>query len=383
MDLRILLDKNRRKNYNTIEPLKWLRNKGVRDMKKQVSIRDVAREAGVSPATVSYILNDTPNLSFTPETREKVMAAVEKLHYVANQAAKTLGSSRVEGIVQSRLVGIVIPQTENKRKESHIMFGNPFYGTFLSAVELEIRKAGYHLILSGTNPGQSYIDIVKSRTLDGVIILGAYPSGDAAEYKKYNVPAVLVDCYGSDENFFYSIRTDDRKGGYMATKYLIDHGHRNIAYVTGELKENGVNSERYLGYLDALKEAGIKPLKKNLFEGYVDYKYGAEVAQKLAKDRKGITAVFVSSDITAVGLINSLHGLDISVPNDISIIGFDDVEYAKMCFPGLTTIRQNIMEKGKQAAQLMIEAAQNRSLPRNERIIPMELIERGTVKSIL
>lgn len=352
-------------------------------MKKQVSIRDVAREAGVSPATVSYILNDTPNLSFTPETREKVMAAVEKLHYVANQAAKTLGSSRVEGIVQSKLVGIVIPQTENKRKESHIMFGNPFYGTFLSAVELEVRKAGYHLILSGINPGQSYIDIVKSRTLDGVIILGAYPSQDAAEYKKYNVPAVLVDCYGSDENFFYSIRTDDRKGGYMATKYLIEKGHRNIAYVTGELKENGVNSERYLGYLDALKEAGIKPLKKNLFEGYVDYKYGAEVAQKLAKDRKGITAVFVSSDITAVGLINTLHGLGVSVPNDISVVGFDDVEYAKMCFPGLTTIRQNIMEKGKQAAQLMIEAAQNHSLPRNERIIPIELVERGTVKSIL
>ena len=116
-------------------------------MKKQVSVKDVAREAGVSPATVSYILNDTPGLSFTPETRQKVVDAAEKLHYVANQAAKTLGSSRAEGIVQSKLIGIVIPQTENKRKESHIMFGNPFYGTFLSAVELEVRKAGYQLIL--------------------------------------------------------------------------------------------------------------------------------------------------------------------------------------------------------------------------------------------
>ena len=145
-------------------------------MRKQVSVRDVAREAGVSPATVSYILNDTPGLSFTPETRQRVLAAAEKLHYVANQAAKTLGSGRAEGIVQSKLIGVVIPQTENKRKESHIMFGNPFYGTFLSAVELEARRAGYQLILSGTNPGQSYIDIAKSRTLDGVIILGAYPS---------------------------------------------------------------------------------------------------------------------------------------------------------------------------------------------------------------
>ena len=351
-------------------------------MKKQVSIKDVAREAGVSPATVSYILNSTPGLSFTPETREKVMTAVENLHYVANQAAKTLGSSRTEGIVQSKLIGIVIPQTENKRKESHIMFGNPFYGTFLSAVELEIRKAGYHLILSGTNPGQSYIDIVKSRTLDGVIILGAYPSGDEAEYKKYKIPAVLVDCYGCNDSFFYSVRTDDRLGGYLATKHLIEKGHRKIAIVTGELKEHGVNSERYQGYLDALSEAGIRSLKRNLFEGYVDYRYGVEAAQRLAKNRMGVTAVFATADITAVGLINGLHAAGISVPGDISVIGFDDAEYAKMCFPGLTTIRQNITEKGKQAARLMIDAVQNRGLPCVERIIPMELIERGTVREV-
>ena len=155
-----------------------------------------------------------------------------------------------------------------------------------------------------------------------------------------------------------------------------------IAIVTGELKEHGVNSERYQGYLDALREAGIRPLKRNLFEGYVDYRYGAEAAQNLAKNCRGVTAVFATADITAVGLINGLHEAGISVPGDISVIGFDDAEYAKMCFPGLTTIRQNIMEKGRQAARLMIEAVQNHGLPRVERIIPMELIERGTVMEV-
>lgn len=351
-------------------------------MKKQVSIKDVAREAGVSPATVSYILNATPGLSFTPETCERVMSAAEKLHYVANQAAKTLGSSRTEGIVQSKLIGVVIPQTGNDSIESPIKFGHTFYGTFISAVELEVRKAGYHLLISGTNPGQSYIDIVKSRTLDGVIILGAYPLEDAEEYKKCKIPAVLVDCYGSEDNFFYSVRTDDRLGGYMATKYLIDKGHRNIAIVTGHVKEHGVNYERYQGYLKALEEAGISPLKSNLFEGYVDYGFGAEAAKLIAKDRMNITAVFVAADITAVGLINGLHGMGISVPDDISVIGFDDTEYAKMCFPELTTIRQNIMDKGREAAHLMIEAVQNRKLPHVERIIPIEVIERGTVKDL-
>lgn len=351
-------------------------------MRKQVSVRDVAREAGVSPATVSYILNDTPGLSFTPETRQRVLAAAEKLHYVANQAAKTLGSGRAEGIVQSKLIGVVIPQTENKRKESHIMFGNPFYGTFLSAVELEARRAGYQLILSGTNPGQSYIDIAKSRTLDGVIILGAYPSDDEAEYKKYKIPAVLVDCYGSGDSFFYSVRTDDRLGGYLATKYLIEQGHHRIAIVTGELKAHGVNSERYQGYLDALCEAGLTPAHDDVFEGLVGYDHGLEVAEELARTRRDITALFASADITAIGLINGLHAAGLRVPEDVSVIGFDDVEYAKMCYPGLTTIRQNIMEKGRQAARLMIEAVQDHSLPREERIIPMELIERGTVKRV-
>lgn len=352
-------------------------------MKKQVSLRDVAKEAGVSPATVSYILNETPNLSFTQETKERVYEAAERLHYVANQAAKTLGSGRVRGNVQSKLIGIVIPQTENKCAEPRIMFGNPFYGTFLSSVELEIRKAGYHLILSGTNLGQSYIEIVKSRALDGVIILGAYPFGDEAEYKKYNVPAVLVDCYGNDDSFFYSVRTDDRLGGYLATKHLIEKGHRNIAIVTGELQKYGVNSERYEGYLDALKEAGIQPAEQNRFEGYVDYQYGVEVGRKLAQKQDGITAAFVTSDISAVGLINGLHEGGLSVPKDISVVGFDDSEYAKMCFPGLTTIRQNIMEKGRLAAQLMIAAAVDHNLPQEERVIPMELIERGTVRENL
>ena len=355
---------------------------GEKSVRKQVSVRDVAREAGVSPATVSYILNDTPGLSFTPETRQRVLAAAEKLHYVANQAAKTLGSGRAEGIVQSKLIGVVIPQTENKRKESHIMFGNPFYGTFLSAVELEARRAGYQLILSGTNPGQSYIDIAKSRTLDGVIILGAYPSDDEAEYKKYKIPAVLVDCYGSGDSFFYSVRTEDRLGGYLATKYLIEQGHHRIAIVTGELKAHGVNSERYQGYLDALCEAGLTPAHDDVFEGLVGYDHGLEVAEELARTRRDITALFASADITAIGLINGLHAAGLRVPEDVSVIGFDDVEYAKMCYPGLTTMRQNIMEKGRQAARLMIEAVQDHSLPREERIIPMELIERGTVKRV-
>lgn len=355
-------------------------------MAKRVSIRDVAKEAGVSPATVSYILNDNQNVTISDETKERVLDAVERLKYVPSQAAKTLGSSRVKGKSQSKMIGIIIPQTEDSQKEAYIMFSNPFYGTFLSAVEYETRKVGYHVLVSGTNVGQSYIEIVKSRTLDGVIVVGTYPTDDVDEYKQLGIPTVLVDCYGSTDYFFHSVRTDDRRGGYVATRYLLDKGHRGIAIVTGELKENGVNYMRYLGYQDALREAGIPFDRDFVFDGYVGFQYGVEAAETLAernrRDNQEITAVFATSDIAAIGVIKGLGESGVSVPNDMSVIGFDDIDFAGMYFPGLTTIRQNIMEKGKEAAQIMIAAVDNQNLTKCDQIIPMELVERGTVREI-
>ena len=152
------------------------------------------------------------------------------------------------------LIGVVIPQTEQGK---YFMFSNPFYGDFLSAVEYEARKANYHLLISGVNADESYVRIAKMRSLDGIVIVGKYPSDDIDEYKKSSIPVVLVDCYCDDDNCFHSVRTDDRQGGYLATRYLIDHGHRDIAFVAGELKENGVNYMRFLGYQDALREAGV------------------------------------------------------------------------------------------------------------------------------
>ena len=160
-------------------------------MKKQVSINDVAQKAGVSAATVSYVLNNSP-VNLRPETREKVLMAVKSLKYVPNQAAKTLGSSRVKGNGASKLIGVVIPQTEPGK---YFMFSNPFYGDFLSMVEYEARKASFHILISGVNAEESYVSIAKNRSLDGVIIVGMYPSDDIAEYRTRNAsdnPKALI-----------------------------------------------------------------------------------------------------------------------------------------------------------------------------------------------
>lgn len=350
-------------------------------MKKQVGIVDVAQEAGVSPATVSYVLNDAP-VVIKQETRERVLAVADKLHYVPDQAAKTLVSSR-KSRGKSMLIGVVIPQTEPGK---YFMFSNPFYGDFLSAVEYEARKANYHLLISGVNADESYARIAKMRSLDGIVIVGKYPSADIDEYKKANIPVVLVDCYCDDDHFFHSVRTDDRHGGYLATQYLIDHGHRDIAFVAGDLKENGVNYMRFLGYCDALREAGI-PLDEGLvFEGSVDFEYGSQAARQLvrqcAEGTAHATAVFATADILAIGMMKGLRDAGMSVPEDFSVVGFDDVYFAEIS--SLTTVRQNISEKGREAAKIMIAAAGSDPIkyPRTERVIPMELVERASVRDI-
>lgn len=347
-------------------------------MLQRVNAKDVAREVGVSASTVSYVLNNNQSVTISRETKDRVMAAVQRLGYVPNQAAKTLGSSRSMGNSKSYLIGLVIPQTEPGKK---FMFSNPFYGEFLGIVEYIARQEGYHLLVSGVNVNQSYIEIAKNRSIDGIIILGMDPSDDIKEYKQSGIPAVLVDCYSND-HFFHSVRTDDRYGGYLATRYLIENGHRKIAFVSGDVNRFGVNNMRLLGYKDALKEADIPFDEKYIFADYVGYKYGIEAAHLIAASGLNITAAFASADIIAIGMIKGFQQLNLSVPDDISIIGFDDIYNSEISNPSLTTIRQNIEEKGNAAAKLIVSLAKNPSLPKREIIIPIEVVERESVRRI-
>lgn len=347
-------------------------------MGKRVTIKDVAKEAGVSAATVSYVLNKTESVTISQVTIEKVIEAVQKLGYVPNQAAKTLGSARFVGKSKSNLIGLVIPQTESGEE---LLFDNPFYGDFLSAVEYAARMEGFHILVSGVNADQSYIEIAKNRSLDGIIVLGMYPSDDIKEYKQIGIPTVLVDCYGTD-HFFHTVRTDDRYGGYLATRYLIEHGHHTIGFVSGEVKESGVNYMRLLGYKDALREAGIRFDQNLVIPGYVGYQFGIEAATKVVDKKCGITAVFATADILAVGMVKGFHKHNLNVPEDISIIGFDDIYQAEICDPGLTTIRQNIKDKGNEVTKIIVSATKNSNFSKKEIVIPLEIIERESVRAI-
>ena len=262
---------------------------------QRVSIKDVAKEAGVSASTVSYVLNNSPTESISAETRKRVMAAVQKLGYVPNLNARSLSSRR------SNLIGVLIPQTEPGKE---FMFSNPFYGELLSAIEYTARQHGYHLLLSGTQEDQGYANVARNRGVDGIIIVGTYPGESLNELKRMGVPIVLVDSYVTDDAF-HTIGIEDKEGARMATRYLIGKGHQRIAFISGSIRENGVNMKRYQGYCDALREAGLTPDEGAIYSGTVDYEYGLTAAQQYLDRGRRQTAAFITSLQTRQKLMNT------------------------------------------------------------------------------
>ncbi len=337
---------------------------------KRVSIKDVAREAGVSATTVSYVLNNTPTETIREETRRRVTKAVQKLGYVPNLNARSLSSRR------SNLIGVLIPQTEPGKE---FMFSNPFYGELLSSIEYTARRNGYHLLLSGTEEDHNYLNIAQNRGVDGIIIVGTYPGESLNELKRCGIPIVLVDSYVKDEAF-HTIGIEDKEGARMATRYLIDKGHRKIAFISGSLRENGVNIKRYQGYCDALTEAGLHMDPNAIYSGTVDFEFGMAAADEYIKRGCQQTAAFVTADIIAMGVLKGMSRQGLKVPDDLSVVSFDDVYLANMSDPSLTTVHQDIGEKGSMAVQLVLEAARAGEHKHTECILPLRLAERDSVR---
>lgn len=275
------------------------------------------------------------------------------------------------------MIGVIIPQTE---ESSQLLLTNPFYSEIVSGIESKLRMSGYNLILSGVDKGKSYLDTSIQRNLDGAIIMGIYQEQFYDELKKASIPIVLIDSYISD-NYFYRVGIDDEYGGYLATKYLIEQGHKDIALVTGSIKQDGVNEKRFLGYKRALSEAGIFYNPDYVYDGNVSYEYGCMAGSSITQLHKKITAVFASADLIALGVIKGAIENGKKVPDEISVIGFDNISTAKYTFPPLTTVGQGITEKGTKAAEVLLNLIEGRGDKESkENILPLQIVERSTVK---
>lgn len=336
---------------------------------RKVTIKDVAAEAGVSIATVSYVVNNMDKVA--DETRKKVNLAIEKLKYEPNIAARSLVK------MESRTIGIMLSTDLQSA-----LNGNPFFQELISGIEYRCKEIDYNTLMITIDSEDKFLNIIKSGTLAGVIILGYIRQENDEIFSNVSIPVIKIDQERTTGNFIY-LNTEDEKGAFLAVEYLIKNGHKNIGLLSGSIWSGHIHNIRFEGYRAALEKYNIELKKEYLYETNVTYEGGKEAAQSISKKVGEITAIFCTTDIVALGLIKGLYEKSIYVPKDLSVIGFDNIKNSKYFIPELTTISQNIFERGVEAVNILMDAPNglNNSI-NNEYVFPVELIERESVRKI-
>lgn len=321
------------------------------------SIREVARIAGVSVATVSRALSNPEKVS--SESIKKVQAAIEKVKYRPNMLARNFRSTRAYSIV------VLVPDITN-----------PFFSLVIRGIEDRAQQKGYAVLLGDTRDSasreQEYIKLVETRLSDGVIQLRPYSAG--ALTKKQEGIAYVSAC-GCESTPGPSVRIDNVGAAKTIVDYLLSLGHKRIGVISG-LKENPHTQDRLFGYKQSLAEAGIPFREELIAEGDFTMWSGLNAAPYFCKMSQKPTAIFCMNDEMAIGAIQTLKSYGISVPNDISVTGFDDIPYARYCDPALTTIAQPAKEIGKIAIDTLLKLIEGKSLSQVEYILPYEFVIR-------
>jgi DNA-binding LacI/PurR family transcriptional regulator len=327
-----------------------------------VTIRDVARQAGVGLGTVSRVLNNSPRVS--EATRQRVLDVIAELDYSPNPIARRLSLGR------TLTIAAIVPFfTRHSPIER------------LRGIESALVESEYDLIVFNVETPERrdacFCDVPRRERVDGVLIISLAPyDRDVARFTQTGVPVVLVD---AKHPALHRAITDDIAGGQLATRHLLDLGHRRIGYISDPLDSpfNFTSSrDRYQGYRQALQAAGL-PFRPDYHQQGEHGRYEARrMAAALLALSEPPTAMFVSSDTQALGALEAARDAGLDVPHDLSVVGYDDVEMAE--YLGLTTIRQQLFESGVRGVELLLEALALAPPEPVCDILPVELVVRGT-----
>lgn len=339
-----------------------------------MNIKDIAVKAKVSATTVSNVLNGN-YAKVSPATVEKIRGIIEKYNYVPKASARNLAAKN------TKIIGVILPGVLFQNE-------NPHNALLVSAIERLIRSQGYYMLLCCADTMENAVTTLTMWDVDGAIITGYVEDEMASllQASRRNFPIVLIDSYIAHEYpRCASVRLNDYKGGYTAGRYLFTCGHRNMVFVGTSYQISGVTYQRFKGFRDALKEKGIDFSESAFMECEMTYAAGVEAGKKICDinfsrtPENRITAVFAASDLTAVGIMEGANLNGVSVPRDLSVIGFDNINFSMYTTPKLTTIGQDIVQKAEQAASLLLDTIRgNNSCPALTVIDP-GLIERQSV----
>ncbi|RUO71726.1 LacI family DNA-binding transcriptional regulator [Idiomarina ramblicola] len=327
------------------------------------TIYEVSKLAGVSLATVSRVLNN--NTPVREATRLKVMEAVDKLGYHPNSVAQSLASKR------SNSIGIVVSE-----------LNGPFFGTLLSDIEAAFRRAGKHVIIAAGHSDEKLekesIEFLQSRNCDALILhVEAVTDEFLTELAAKDIPFVLLNRF-VDGLSDRCVTLNNQHGGYLATNYLLSHGHQRIGYISGPMWKHDAE-QRYFGHLRALAQHNVNPQERLFYEGDYHEEGGAAGLHALLKADPAITAVVCANDEMAAGAITSAREAGLSLPGDLSIVGFDNVNFSHYMFPKLTTVDYPIGSMGMMASRWVLKNVYQQKLDDIQTVFEPRIIERESV----
>lgn len=330
------------------------------------TIKDVAKEANVSVATVSRVLNGLPG--FSADTEKKVQNAIAKLGYQYNVVARNLKMKK------TNIIAVLLPRVETT-----------FYVKILNGIEDAAQNSGYDVMLCHVGDSGSrtreYIKMLMERQVDGIIGCSLPPNEEIDTLMSNSkIPSVLVSTLSYDYTIPY-IKIDDFKAEYAATEYLIKKGHRNIVFMSGPLTDVVAGVPRFNGYKRALKDNSI-PFNEDLV-AYTEFSFetGIKAFQQIVKRNRKFTAVVACCDDVAIASISVGLKNGLITPRDYSVIGFDNTRIAEMAIPPLTTISQPLYEMGTSAFKMLLEEIETGKKPKSI-IVPYEIVERSSVAEI-
>lgn len=337
-------------------------------MQKKVTIKDIADKLGLSVSTVSFVLNGKGDIS--QSTRDKIKEAAISMGYRPDYLARSLVTGR------SYTIGVIIPDISNQ-----------FFAETVRHLQIELSAYGYDMILCNseeqTKNDIRYIDWLASRRVDGLILTLSAQSMDKtnrqhvkAALKNAGIPYMFLDRYYASDSPVVAI--DNVDSGYTVTKYLIEHGHKDIGVITGPLSLNS-SYNRLEGFMKAMKESNIEVSQDNIINLSYDMEAGRKGAEHLLSH--GVTAIFAFNDLQAYGVLAYANEKGLKVPDDISLVGFDDIFYSSILETKLTTVRQPVKTLATETCNMIINLLQGKDCQKEVKL-KTELIIRDSVREI-
>lgn len=331
-----------------------------------VTIKDIAEAADVSVTTVSRVLNDKPDVS--PNTRKKVLKKINELGYKPNSIARGLA------LQKTNTLGLIIPD-----------ISNPFFPDIARGVEDMANKNGYSIIFCNTDNEQKKekeaIELMKEKQVDGILLsLSTINKKELKELRNVEYPVVQIDRKVPQIDY-PSITIDNYKSAYTATEHLIKSGHQKIAHITGDLGTI-TGSKRLKGFKKAMNEANLNIKDSYIKKGNYSKKSGYQNMLDLLKSNNPPSAVFIANDLMSVGAYQAVFELDLSIPEDISIIGHDNIDVTKLLNPTLSTMAQPKYELGHKAVQILIEEIESNNLNNEKIVLTTEFKNRNSTRRL-